>query len=453
MSQNPSHTNDEIRAFDFFRTKVAVNLSGAFDSTFWTSDILQVAQREDPVRHAIVALASLSETMLKATSNSSKSSPEVFAIRQHAKAISDLRKGMQQNIGWSPEVILISCALFICFEMFQSHHESALSQMSSGVFVFYNWHSKLRRESYSSSLGWREISSELTIQLERIFGRLMLQTILFIDTKPAEWKFITPAFTPALPSIPSNFSSIDKARDCLDSCLCSIYHQTITAQFQGLKTYDFSESPAGPASQLGLDSLNQWSTGFKSFILAYKGTFPPKEQKAAILLEVQQLTGFILASAAPFTQETIFDSFEKDFSQIITLAAHFLSNNNGSDADPETGCFPAFDMGILPHLYLVASRCRHPSIRRQALQLLQLGPRQEGIWHRDVLANTAERIMAIEESGLEGVLRSADIPASARLSVMNATIDSRNQTITLHCGRLKAGEGGKIEVIHDLVEY
>lgn len=39
-------------------------LSGVFDPSFWTIDILQFAQHEEPVRHAVVALASLSEHLL-----------------------------------------------------------------------------------------------------------------------------------------------------------------------------------------------------------------------------------------------------------------------------------------------------------------------------------------------------------------------------------------------------
>lgn len=109
-------------------------------------------------------------------------------------------------------------------------------------------------------------------------------------------------------------------------------------------------------------------------------------------------------------------------------------------------------MGILPHLYFVSSRCRHPLLRRQVLRLLCQGSRQEGIWHRDMLASIAERIIDMEERNCEGAQSAEEIPAGARLTVINATIDSVRRTVILHCCRQEVGQEN-IEVIHELVEY
>jgi hypothetical protein len=178
-----------------------------------------------------------------------------------------------------------------------------------------------------------------------------------------------------------------------------------------------------------------------------------REQRVAILLEIQHITASILASAGPSSQEMIFDSFEVAFSQIIALASRLLiSRNSGHSLKVEQPLIPAFDMGILPHLYLVSSRCRHPLLRRQALRLLRQGPRQEGIWHRDMLASIAQRVINMEERNCEGAQSAEDIPASARLTVINATIDSARRTVILHCCWQEAGQE-KIEVVHELVEY
>lgn len=445
ISQHQSHSQYEIRAFDFFRTKVATSLSSCFSSSFWTCDILQVAQKEDPVRHAIVALASLSEANLHSgtADGSARGSSKVLAIQQHAKAISDLRQKMQESTesASAVEVVLMTCVLLICFEMFQNNHESALSQMSSGVYLFCNWHSK------QPSFGVTGNSNELTNQLERIFGRLMLQTILFVDTKPREWKFITPAFTPALPLMASFFRDIDEARNCLNSCMCYVYHKMLVARFQGLEYAAVPDVCDGISSQLNVDPLEPWLRCFKSFVIERKHTFTAVEEKAAVLLEIQHTTASILALAAPFSGELIFDSFEEAFTHIIALASRV------SLADPDLPLFPAFDMGILPHLYFVASRCRDHLIRRQALQLLRQGPEQEGIWNRQMLGNIAERLMSMEEATIKAIKTSADIPGGSRLSVINATIDSSQRTVTLHCCRQQIGAGVVTDVLHELVNY
>jgi hypothetical protein len=110
-------------------------------------------------------------------------------------------------------------------------------------------------------------------------------------------------------------------------------------------------------------------------------------------------------------------------------------------------------MGILPYLYFVTSRCRHPLIRRQALQLLHQGPLQERIWHREVLARISDHIIIMEEAGWQGAQSSSDIPANARLSVINATIDSTQRTITLHYCRHQLEKDVQLHVIHEMTSY
>ena len=444
LSPDPSRTSDEGRGFDFFRTRVAVNLNGFFESSFWTHDILQAAQHEPSIHHAVVALASLSETLLRNKAEHENEeekerehTPEPFAIKQHSKAISSLSKNLRDGKEQCSEVVLITCALFICFEMFQNKHESALGQISSGAYVFLDWHSKKGGASSNS----RGISSKLALQLQHIFERLMLQAILFIETKPQEWYFLIPTFTPAMPSIPSIFKTMEEARDCLNNCLCSIYHGAMACQLYGLET-----------RQVRSGVFDEWAQAFRSFMALKKMSLSPREQQAAIILEIQQITGSILASAGAFTQETIFDSFEHSFSRIVSLAFDLTTSSSEKLQDAES-TFPSFDMGILPPLYFVASRCRHPLIRRQALHLLRKGPSQEGIWNKLMLSNIVERLMNLEEVDCGKVERSADIRASARLSVLNARINSVQRTVALHgCRQRFEGPGGT-EVVHELVAY
>ena len=454
MSPNQDHTSDEIRAFDFFRANVAISLAGLFDSSFWTRDILQAARQEPSVRHALVALSSLSETMHKTTCSRMNCPAPLgasFAIQQHTKAISELSQKIRNSSDLSMEVVLMTCAILICFEMFQNNHEYALRQMSSGIYVFFDWHSKHRREAEIASPRSLRNSSELAIQLQHIFGRLMLQTILFIDTKPREWQFITPAFTPTIPLIPSVFGSIEEARDSLDRCMCSLFHRELTSVLQSLQCSEIHRLPIGPVSQPSSGPFHQWLLAFKSFMTNPDAMLSSNERKAAILLEIQQITGSILVSTGVSSQETIFDSFEYSFSQIVALASCLMTDKDEVPQDPQLLC-PTFDMGILPPLYFVASRCRHPSIRRQALRLLRKGPSQEGIWHNMMLSNIAERIVDIEEADCTP-RSSADIPATARLSVLNATIHSAERIVVLHYCRQQVQASEKPRVLHTSVEY
>jgi hypothetical protein len=234
---------------------------------------------------------------------------------------------------------------------------------------------------------------------------------------------------------------MDEARNCLEVYLNAMFHRLLLEKLGGLE-----------AVMVNREALQQWAVSFESFMTTHGEELSPRAGVVAILLENQYTTGCILISATAFTQETVFHSFESEFSRVADLASRLISENNDTANNARTMC-PTFDMGVLPHLYLVATRCRHPLIRRTALHLLQQGPAQEGIWSKTVLVAIAKRIMMLEEVACEQVNCSHDIAASARISVLNVKIHLGERTITLYCGRIKVQETGEVEVLKEMLEY
>lgn len=462
LTPYPSHTSKESRALEFFRTKVAVTLAGVFESSFWTRDILQAAQREPSIYHAVVALASLSETMLQTkhgrqhkneNQNARERAPDTFAVHQYSKAISTLNQRMQDSKKSSAEVVLTACVLFICFGMFQNDSVSVYQQMSSGMCVFVDCLAKRQGDSQLESSWSIDNSSKLAQQLQQIFGGLMLQTILFINMEPGKWQFLAQTFTPAMPPIPQAFRSIEEARTCLESCQCSLYHGMLTAKYRELETQQTPKSPNinGPDQKNGF--LQQWAMSFEAFMTDHKKTFSPKQQLRAVVLEIQHLMASILVSAGVFSPETIFDAFEDDFRRIVALASRVVFTTESRSSQDADAPLPAFDTGIMPPLYFVASRCRHPLIRRQALDLLRRSPSQQGIWHRGILANIAECIMNLEERDCAGAKSSADIPNFARIIVLNVIAKPADFVLLLHLYQHQPGESGTPLYIDEIINY
>ncbi|KAK5134557.1 hypothetical protein LTR08_006342 [Meristemomyces frigidus] len=60
-----------------------------------------------------------------------------------------------------------------------------------------------------------------------------------------------------------------------------------------------------------------------------------------------------------------------------------------------------FEMGAVAPLYIVASMCRIPSLRRKALQLLARAPRKEFMWGATSTAQLIVRLIAIEEENID----------------------------------------------------
>lgn len=83
----------------------------------------------------------------------------------------------------------------------------------------------------------------------------------------------------------------------------------------------------------------------------------------------------LAACISPF--ETTFDEYMHYFAEIIeygTVCAQI------SERFSTFQTLPGFDHGITAPLYFCATKCRHPTLRRQALRLLHQAPKPETLW-------------------------------------------------------------------------
>jgi hypothetical protein len=70
-----------------------------------------------------------------------------------------------------------------------------------------------------------------------------------------------------------------------------------------------------------------------------------------------------------------------------------------------------------------------------------------------MLSSAAERIMQKDEVGCVGISRSTDVPAIARTRVLNATINSAERAVALHCCQQQFGDSGEPHVLHEPEQY
>lgn len=121
----------ERKYFQYFREGIAPHLAGSFESDLWSHLVLQACERDDSIRHAIVAIAALKSTATpghsisygRGTDNASAQCG--FAFRQYQKALKSMRKA---SIGGTQDLrtALITCIVIICFESFAGNFELAV---------------------------------------------------------------------------------------------------------------------------------------------------------------------------------------------------------------------------------------------------------------------------------------------------------------------------------------
>lgn len=124
----------DIRSFQFFYEKTVSSLAGYCGSELWSRSVLQVSQKEKPVWHALVALGALHENFENGQQIPgpwfSRKSHDTFALQQYLAAIRALLRPSEDSgspsstyvisshgATLSVDVCLISCVLFVCYEV------------------------------------------------------------------------------------------------------------------------------------------------------------------------------------------------------------------------------------------------------------------------------------------------------------------------------------------------
>ncbi|KAK0722907.1 hypothetical protein B0T26DRAFT_239941 [Lasiosphaeria miniovina] len=420
---------DEKRSFHFFQNVTAPCLSGDFDGDFWRVLVLQICQTEPAVKHAVLAVSSLHEAMVQASvapyaDNDDRHS---FALYQYNKSISCML-GQMRYVDARPLVPLLTCVLFVCIELMQSKDHESLMHLQQGHQIL----SQMARKPPTRKPELDIIKQHLV----PMYTRLSLTSLLLGVDPVAIPKPLKP-----MTEVPSVFNGIDDVRyalyDFMDECL------RFAKKSRPAKSGDASpeELHAFENEQhYLLGKLAKFNVSFSLYQSTKSRDAPPG---ALALIQIHVHTVYIWISTALSKNETVFDNYVSTFSAIIPLAAAFMDTllapraRDHPSGKAAASCTPSaadtrrfsavftFEMHIIAPLYFVATRCRHPLIRRAALELLRRNPtRRENVWRANVMANLAEHTIRLEELHLQAphAMRSQSQPASPPAAALTAPI-------------------------------
>lgn len=123
--------------FDLFHVQTASQLSGYFNSTFWSQRVLQECHSERAVRHAVVALGALYKTLEQSWVGKMSQMDSVLSHWQAAvKQYSDACNAMLLISGEtlrSHRTRLIASILLAYFDSFIGDHKQAIVQIQTGL--------------------------------------------------------------------------------------------------------------------------------------------------------------------------------------------------------------------------------------------------------------------------------------------------------------------------------
>lgn len=156
----------------------------------------------------------------------------------------------------------------------------------------------------------------------------------------------------------------------------------------------------------------------------------------ATLLKLRYKTAMVVTSSSLAESELQFDRFTDLFKDMLELSQVILNNDKFADHRYNRASF-TIDGGVIGPLYVVATKFRNSTMRRQAINLLLGKPRREGIWDSRVTAIFATTIMQMEEEAMvDGI-----IPESARVRGVGIAFDLMERRGILRYSR------GRLDVI------
>lgn len=450
VSINLPFTAEEGLYFQLFRERTASELSGFFDSAFWARSVLQECHGASAIRHAVVALGALYKTLDKTNesppgSPSSNASPYdsarrhwEMAFRQYANALSALIKA--DSAESSNRTRLMASVLLACFDSFVGDHQQAIVQIQNGLRLL----EKLRQERRRAFLPKPEEPVEE--ELIQMFTRLAIQAksydMAFHFPQPYVVRLTAAAQDPSSPGseggspistdqgpVPERFSTVQEARIVWDRLVERIFRFTETmfveAQHGVMGILPTTLAQRGMSFKKEMDD---WAHAFEHILQSRTAPGVSSQEKACIAaVKMHQIMSSILFMMTFSDSELHFDKFTPDFKHIVDLALEVVGDEERRAAakrcPDQRFCYhqsrcepdifggheyaarhikPSFsaDLGIVPPLYVVATKCRDPILRRQAIQLLRSSARREGMWDSELTARIGMWIAEVEEEGL-----------------------------------------------------
>jgi hypothetical protein len=139
-----------------------------------------------------------------------------------------------------------------------------------------------------------------------------------------------------------------------------------------------------------------WYENMRRFELHHK--LSDEESIATSALKASYHTTLIYVSCSASVIEKTYDAYLDDFKEIVRSAREVIDLT--PPAKSNTARF-TLDIAIIPQLYFVATRCRCPTTRREAVALLERNPPREGLWDAQQHVVVSKRAIELEEAEVD----------------------------------------------------
>lgn len=427
LAAGPQVPGDAVSCFDFFRFRVGAltpkeNHDPLGDSYgFWDRTLLQTAHVEPAVWHAVAALGALQRKWEVVSRPSQDSFALISSERINSGCTVGRKRGnIEDTDGTTAEMESSSVqlagrastsyiqALKLAGSITDANTILVLSvalaaaSNLTGKWVDSQIHiraaTKLVGQLADEARG-RPVSELDINDAADSLARLDLQWLTFQDSQ-APYPYLESQLLSHALRKAREIKGLAHAQDLLMGIMRKLWVGAGMASTEQTGTDD-----ASPSDINILAELAEWEQKTLQFL---SSTATSAEQAGPSLLFLKIChTTIRLTMLVGITQSTYdelsWDDHLAHFERIIALCALFIRAEVYQN--PLLPSVVSLDgPGILMPLWLLVFRCRHPLLRRRALGLLRVSRRQEGMWMSTSAAAAAQKLIEVEEAGLQGTV-------------------------------------------------
>ncbi len=376
---------DDVACFDFFRLRTAPTAGAFFPTDFWSRRVLQAAHGEPAIWSATVALGALHRRWeTTAVAAAGRGSPDGETLEARFAAQATLCYGQALRLARSihqPAALLMLSLALAAVANLAGQWADARVHITSGQKLLAQMRA---RAPPGADLGVDSAAESL--------ARMEMQGILFSEATapyPYDESDLPERGTRWAPMEINNLSqAATRLFDMFSRIM--VLHGREPSPADEVAVYD------GLALEMLIrDELVDWETSVRMYLEAMGEA--QREKHEVGLLSLKLYHAMVRLALKPSTSgpQTRWDVCLAHFERVVSLSAALLRVTQ-----PLASSVVSVDMGLVMPLYVTATRCRHPALRRSAITLLRDSNRHEGMWQSVGATVVAAKIATLEEEGL-----------------------------------------------------
>ncbi|KAK3358536.1 hypothetical protein B0T24DRAFT_643772 [Lasiosphaeria ovina] len=441
----------EVPYFDLFRHKLTDDLSGYSCTDFWTRVVLCEAMTNNCVRHAVLAIAALSQgisdslvvassspnpSTKKNNNNNNNNKPSALfpwtaksivnsnhrtGLRHYVEALSMFRKQVDTNVNTevqSPRAVLIMTILLITFELLQGNMETVDVLLTSSIHLLKGSLSQYRRDTSpiqfnSQARGWTGKEDDLhDIEYMLPFLSIMGGWTPFLKTQRtnlALWD-TSARGDDAVPNLAEHQSTKQLQADW-----CRFFARASAFTGQAL-TAVTQQRPVGVAVDLDpallheqqryLSHLGRWRDVLDAALARAATSHDSQANNRAIrLMQLHRLVLSIGMQCCLDPTDMLWDAYDDEFLALVegclAFAVEAATKPTAAGRSYRYYYYArfTFGMGVLSTLGPVIAKCRNHDIRMRALEMARRMPWREGAWDAEAELFGKLGAVLLEERG------------------------------------------------------